>query len=171
MAYGAVRDWSQEYPAGMSTQYNNWLNGVTGGATPIANVVNKGTGMTGFVNGNGGWFNNLFGNNGIIGGLGTLGSIGMGIMQGLTGLQQLNLANKAYGLAKQQFGFQKALANRNLANQAKIINNTYDNAAQVAAGMIGGRDANGNFGFTSPSLVADYANKARQKHVDGSAIG
>ena len=119
--------------------------------------------------GNGFW-GNLFGNGGIIGGLGTLGGLATGVLQGITGLQQMGLANKAYGLAKKQFNFQKALANRNLANQAKIINNTYDNAAQVAAGMIGGTDASGNYGFTNPAVVANHAAAAKQKHVDGTPI-
>ena len=77
---------------------------------------------------------------------------------------------KNYELAQQQFKYQKGLANRNLANQAKIINNTYDNAAQVAAGMIGGKDVSGNYGFTNQAIVDDYAKKAKEKHVDGSAI-
>ena len=122
---------------------------------------------------NGNWWNGLLGGGagGMLGGLSSLGSLATGIMQGLAGFQQMGLANRALSLAKQQFGFQKALANRNLANQAKIINNTYDNAAQVAAGMVGGKDSSGRYGFTSPTLVADYANKAKQQHVDGSAIG
>ena len=121
---------------------------------------------------NGGLLSNLFGNNGggIMGGLSQLGGLATGLMQAYSGFQQLGLANKALNLAKQQFGFQKALANRNLANQAKIINNTYDNAAQVAAGMIGGKDANGNYGFTDPTLVNQYANRAKSQHVNGSAI-
>lgn len=124
------------------------------------------------LNGNGSWLNNLFGSNngGIMGGLSQLGGLASGLMQAYSGFQQLGLANKALNLAKQQFGFQKALANRNLANQAKIINNTYDNAAQVAAGMVGGRDASGNYGFTDPTVVNQYASRARNQHVDGSAI-
>ena len=75
-----------------------------------------------------------------------LAGIGMGI-QGLSGLANAYMGYKNYLLAKDQFNYQKGLANRNLANQAKIINNTYDTAAQVAAGMIGGRDSLGNYGF------------------------
>lgn len=151
-------------PQGLLNFQMTPANNAIGAATNFSNWYNNGS--------NGGWLNNLFGNNagGILGGLGQLGGIASGIMQGFTGLQQLGLANKALGLAKQQFGFQKALANRNLANQAKIINNTYDNAAQVAAGMVGGRDASGNYGFTDPTVVNQYANRARNQHVDGSAI-
>ena len=100
---------------------------------------------------------------------GTLGVV-TGGLQGLSGLAQAFVGMKNYELAQQQFKYQKGLANRNLANQAKIINNTYDNAAQVAAGMIGGKDASGNYGFTDQAIVDDYAKKVKEKHVDGSAI-
>ena len=100
---------------------------------------------------------------------GTFGAVASGL-QGLSGLAQAFVGMKNYELAQQQFKYQKGLANRNLANQAKIINNTYDNAAQVAAGMIGGKDTSGNYGFTDQAIVNDYANKAKEKHVDGSAI-
>ena len=100
---------------------------------------------------------------------GTLGVV-TGGLQGLSGLAQAFVGMKNYELAQQQFKYQKGLANRNLANQAKIINNTYDNAAQVAAGMIGGKDVSGNYGFTNQAIVDDYAKKAKEKYVDGSAI-
>ena len=100
---------------------------------------------------------------------GTLGVV-TGGLQGLSGLAQAFVGMKNYELAQQQFKYQKGLANRNLANQAKIINNTYDNAAQVAAGMIGGKDVSGNYGFTNQAIVDDYAKKAKEKHVDGSTI-
>ena len=100
---------------------------------------------------------------------GTFGAVAGGL-QGLSGLAQAFVGMKNYELAQQQFKYQKGLANRNLANQAKIINNTYDNAAQVAAGMIGGKDVSGNYGFTNQTIVDDYAKKAKEKHVDGSAI-
>ena len=102
--------------------------------------------------------------------IGSLLSAGTGIMQGITGLGGLSMAKKNYKLAKKQFGFQKGLANRNLLNQAKIINNSYDNAAQVAAGMIGSRNADGSFGMTSQDIVNKYTNRAKEKHVDGSPI-
>lgn len=104
------------------------------------------------------------------GDFGSLLGAGAGLLQGFAALRQAQMAEKQLNLAKQQFGFQKGLANRNLANQAKVINNQYDNAAQVAAGMIGGKDANGNYGYTDPSIVQEYASKAREKHVDGSPV-
>ena len=97
----------------------------------------------------------------------TLSAIGTGL-EGLSGLANAYMGYKNFNLAKDMFNYQKALANRNLANQAKIINNTYDNAAQVAAGMIGSKDSYGNYGFTNQDIVNKYANAAKDKHVSGS---
>lgn len=106
-----------------------------------------------------------------LGNFGQIASAGMGLLQGIAALRQAQMAEKQLGLAKQQFGFQKGLANRNIANQAKMINNQYDNAAQVAAGMIGSRNADGTYGMTDQAIINQYANNANAKHVDGSAIG
>jgi hypothetical protein len=114
-------------------------------------------------------------NNGLSNAAGYIGA-GAGILQGVSGLANAYMGYKNYKLAKEQFGFQKGLANRNLANQAKVINNSYDNAAQVAAGMIGGgsynpaTDTQGSFGMVDQATVDQYAKKAKEKHVDGSAI-
>jgi methyl-accepting chemotaxis protein len=91
-------------------------------------------------------------------------------LEALAGLMNAFTGYKSYKLAKDQFGFTKAAFNRNLANQAKIINNTYDNAAQVAAGMIGGTDSYGNYGMVNQDIVDRYAAEAEKKHVDGSKI-
>ena len=107
-----------------------------------------------------------------------MGYIGAGadILQGISGLAGAYMGYKNYKLAKEQFGFQKGLANRNLANQAKVINNSYDNAAQVAAGMIGGgsynpsTDSQGNYGMTDQAIIDRYAQKAKEQHVDGSPV-
>ena len=114
--------------------------------------------------------NNGSGSGGFFADIGGLGGVA-GILQGLSGLAGAYSAYKGLGLAKEQFAFEKGLANRNLANQAKIINTGYDNAAQVAAGMIGGQDAQGNYGFTDPAIVERYAQAAKDKYVDGSPIG
>lgn len=105
----------------------------------------------------------LFGQNGILGTnlmdtLGTLGGIGSGIASYFNGQKML-------GLAKDQFEFQKGLANRNLANQAKIINNQYDSSAQVAAAMAGRN------GQTTNEKIKRYEDNARNKHVDSSWVG
>lgn len=87
------------------------------------------------------------------------------------GLQNYKLGKDMLNLSKKQFGFEKALANRNIANQAKTINNAYNNAAQVAAGMIGSVNPNGEFGFTDPATVKKYTDAAKKQHVSGAAIG
>lgn len=99
----------------------------------------------------------------------TLGMVGLGL-SGLSGLANAYMGYKNYKLAKDQFAFQKGLANRNLANTAKTINNAYDNAAQVAAGMIGGMDSSGNYGLVDQATVDKYKKNAEAQHVDGSAI-
>lgn len=99
----------------------------------------------------------------------TLGTVFSGL-NALTGLANAFMGYKAYGLAKDQFRFQKGLANRQLANQAKMINNAYDTAAQVAAGMRGSVNADGTIGMTDKAIVDQYAARAKERHVDGSPI-
>ena len=100
---------------------------------------------------------------------GTLGALSGGF-QALGGLASAYMGYKNYQMAKDQFGFQKGLANRNIANQAKTINNAYNNAGQVAAGMVGGKTASGGYGLTDQAIIDRYAASAREKHVDGSPI-
>ena len=100
---------------------------------------------------------------------GTIGALSGGL-QALSGLASAYMGHKNYQMAKDQFGFQKGLANRNLTNQAKTINNAYNNAAQVAAGMVGGKTASGVYGLTDQAIIDRYAASAREKHVDGSPI-
>lgn len=129
------------------------------------------TGTSGTLGSNtGGGLADYFSSNNLGSTLSGLGSLFTGGMQAYTGFQNIGLANKALSFAKKQFNFQKALANRNLANQAKTINNAYDASAQVAAGMIGGQDAAGNYGFTSQDIIDKYAAIAKEKHVEGSAL-
>lgn len=75
-------------------QIGDWLNGVT-------DI---------FKNGDGTW--NLQGMGNFLGGAGQLGSA---VLNGIMGM-------KAYNLAKDQYGFQKALAQRNLANSVEAYN-------------------------------------------------
>lgn len=98
-------------------------------------------------------------------------SYGLAGLEALSGLANAFLGYKNYKLAKDQFGFEKAAMNRNIANQAQVINNAYDNAAQVAAGMIGGVDSAGNYGMVNQDIVNRYAANAEKKHVDGSRVG
>ena len=159
---------------------NNGMIGLMGGADANGNPVQ----ITNFNEMNGLQGTTLDGQSFQFGGqeasglsnaMGYIGA-GAGVLQGLGGLASAYTAYKGLQLAKDQFKFQKGLANRNLANQSKIINNSYDNAAQVAAGMIGGgsynpaTDSQGNYGMTDQAIVDRYAQKAKDKHVDGSPV-
>lgn len=100
----------------------------------------------------------------------TLGEgLGYGIdgLKALTGLANAYIGYKNYKLAKEQFGFEKAAVNRNIANQAKQINNAYNSSASIAAAMQG-TDANG---VLRPEIRERYMNEAKNRHVDGSKIG
>lgn len=94
-----------------------------------------------------------------------------GLLQGAGGLLNAYTGLKSLEMAKDQFGFQKALANRNLANQAKIINNTYDNAAVVSANLVGGgMDSAGRVSDTDAATRSRIVEEGKKKHVDGSPI-
>lgn len=72
----------------------------------------------------------------------TFGAAAQGL-NGLAGLAGAYLGYKSYGLAKDQFGFEKALANANYSNQAKLANNEIQNSGEVGMGLAGGTmDAN-----------------------------
>jgi len=120
---------------------------VSGVAGKIGNLFN-GTSGTGS-----GW--NWLGNNGII-------PVGLAGLQTLGGLLDWQLGMQNYNLAKDAFEFQSALANRNLANQAKLINNRYDTAATVGAQLSG---------YDYDKALASQQNQANKQHVDGSYIG
>jgi hypothetical protein len=155
-------DFPRQFGFGVDAYDNFGLSGRTMPDTGFQNISDP----------NNSWFNSMFGDGrssfgGFANfgkGLSGLANIGMAGIQGWTGLQQANLAKKQLNLAKQQFAYQKGLANRNLANQASIINTGYDNAAQVAAGMTG------SFGKVTPGTVTQYMSDAQKKHVDGSPI-
>lgn len=95
---------------------------------------------------------------------GTYAAYGLAGLQALTGLANAYTGYKNYKLAKEQFGFEKAAVNRNIANQAKQINNAYDSSANIAAAM----SANG---MADEAVRQQYLNEAKQRHVDGSKIG
>ena len=100
-------------------------------------------------------WNKWMGNNGII-------PIGLAGLQTLGGLLDWQLGVQNYNLAKDAYEFQTALANRNLANQAKLINNRYDTAATVGAQLSG---------YDYDRALASQQDQARKQHVDGSYIG
>ena len=131
---------------------NPALSGAVGN---VGNYIRQGAGSLGTGSG---W--SWFGNNGII-------PVGLAGLQTLGGLGDLWLGMKNYNLAQDAFDFQKSLANRNLQNQAKLINNQYDTAANVGAAL-----ANQNYNGTinDHTLAAQQA-QAKKQYVDNSAIG
>lgn len=59
-------------------------------------------------------------------------------LQALSGLANAYMGYKNYGLAKDQFNFEKALANANYVNAAKAYNTDLTNAANVGLALGGG---------------------------------
>jgi len=91
---------------------------------------NSSTYQNNFGNNQNSFGNKWFGQNGYLNaGAGILSALG-GLANAYTGLQQLDLA-------KDEFGFNKALAQRNLANQADLINEQRLNAANVGLALAG----------------------------------
>jgi len=95
------------------------------------------------------------------------GDIGLGDLAGVAeGLGSLGGAYTAYkglGQAEDQFNFEKALANRNLANEGLLINTQIQNAADVGLALGGGA-------VTPEQIEASKAATAT-RFVDTSAIG
>ena len=59
------------------------------------------------------------------------------VFGGLGSLAQAYMANKALGLAEDQFAFEKGLAQTNLANQADLTNEQRMNRGQVGLALAG----------------------------------
>lgn len=132
----------------------------------LGSLSNPNYGSTLGGSGSGGY--DWFGSNGILSTIGNLGLLGL---QGYTGLKSISLANKQLGLAKKQFNFEKGLANKNIANQAKTINNAYDAAGQAAIGLLGGIDALTGQSINPSQETVDKANQnIKNSYVDGSPI-
>lgn len=93
------------------------------------------------------------------GALGTFGSVA----QGLGSLANAYTGYKNYQLAEDQFGFEKAATNRNIANQGLMVNNAYDNANAVGLALGGGA--------MTPEQIAASNAATKAKHVNTSAIG
>lgn len=70
------------------------------------------------------------------GSTGLFGSVG-GALQGLGALANAYTGYKNYQFAKDQFGFEKALAQTNLANQADLINEQRSKASDVGLALAG----------------------------------
>jgi len=69
---------------------------------------------------------------------GSVGSGALGWVQAGTGLANAFMSYKNYQLANEQFGFSKALANRNIQNQGAIVNANIDNRRDVGLAMASG---------------------------------
>ena len=93
------------------------------------------------------------------------GTIGLGL-NAANGLLNYFNGQEQLAMQKDMFEYQQALANTNLWNQAKMINNRYDMAARIAAAMEGNISDDGNtIGFTSAEVAKKYAKDAESKHV------
>lgn len=93
---------------------------------------------------------------------------GAAAVQGLAGLAGAYIGYQQLKLAKEQFKFAKAEANRNIHNQAKIINNQIDSAANITSQL------NRKEGMTLADYKADrdrIQQEANKSKVDGSKIG
>ena len=91
-----------------------------------------------------------------------IGGIAQGIQAG-TGLANAYLGYKNYGLAKDQFNFAKAAANRDVANQAQLINNEIQNAGEVGMSLAGNT--------MSPEQRAVRQQQLNAMRVSGAPIG
>lgn len=85
-----------------------------------------------------------------------IANIGIAGLGAYTGWQNL-------GLAKDQFNFEKAATNRDIANQGKQINNAYTNASQVGLALGGGA--------MTPEQIAAEKAALQNRYVNTSAIG
>lgn len=84
-------------------------------------------------------------------------------IQALTGLANAYVGYKGLGLAKDQFNFQKSAANRDIANQAKLINESRLNSGNVGLALAGNTMSEGQ--------KQAARNKIATGNVDGSRIG
>jgi len=90
-----------------------------------------------------------------------MGNFSMGA-QGVMGLANAYNAWQQTGLMKDQLGFQKNMANRNIANSAATTNRMLDDRSSMAAQMTSGAD------YGTPEYLA--AKGKLQTTVDGSPV-
>ncbi len=93
-------------------------------------------------------------NSGTLGQLGQIGTLGMGLAGAYNAYQQNKLQKKA-------FNFQRGATNRNIANQATVVNDQLADKGKMQAQMFGNKVG-----------TADYNNYIAKntKQVNGSAI-
>ena len=149
----------------LSSYGDSAFGGVMGYSNPM-NYSNNGS--SGFMQGISDSYlkqsqmSNKMGNSGGMGfgGYAQVASQGLQVLAGLGNVYNAYQQNK---LAKEQFAFQKSLALTNLSNQAKIINNRYDSAANISA-QLGGTTP----GESGSAIIESYKKKAKANHVSGS---
>jgi len=92
-------------------------------------------------------------------GLGTLDAIGTGadVLSGVAGLASAYTGYKGLGLAEDQVAFEKALANANFANQAKLVNTSIQNAGDVGLAL-------------ASQAMTPEQRAARQTQLDASKV-
>jgi hypothetical protein len=88
---------------------------------------------------------------------------GLAGVQAAAGLMNAYTGYKGLGLAKDQFAFQKSAANRDVANQASLINESRMNAGNVGLALAGNT--------MNDAQRTAARNKISAGNVDGSAIG
>lgn len=91
-----------------------------------------------------------------------IGGIAQGA-QAAAGLANAYLGYKNYGIAKDQFNFAKAAANRDVANQAQLINNSIQNSGEVGMSLAGNT--------MSPEQRMAKQAQLNSMKVSGSPIG
>ena len=99
-----------------------------------------------------GWF----GKGGYLDGISGAISAGSSLMDAYTGFQNLKLA-------KQQFGYEKGLGNRNVFNQGTLANNSMDNANNVGLALAGNTMTSGQKAASRKDTLG--------RHVNVSKIG
>lgn len=99
-----------------------------------------------------------------------MGNIMNGLNAGLGILGAYNAFQNRY-LAQDQLDLQKDYYNRNIANQAQLINNQIGARARIAAAMQGNRDIYGNAIASTQETRDKYERDARKRYVNGSSIG
>lgn len=92
------------------------------------------------------------------------------ILGGITDLAGLYFGNKKLKLAKDQLATNTAFGNRNIANQAKVINNTLEARYRAALAAQGVNPETGGTGSGGTQRESVDSYLARSK-VDGSAVG
>lgn len=95
-------------------------------------------------------------------------ALGLGLGLAQFGSMVFNpiMAYQAYKRGVDQANFERAVTQANFRNAVKVANNKYDSAYNTAAGLAGGTmDSTGLASQASPTLVAEYQNKAKEKHL------